>query len=165
MNLLGVVRGCRAFIPLFLRQGGGHFVNVASMAGLVHPPMIAAYAATKAAVVALSESLRVELAPAGIRVSVACPAFFRSNLLESLRTSDPDLAERTRGLLERVRTTAPEVAARIRRGVERGDFLILTQADGRLAYFLKRFLPASLYLPLLARTSERIQSSRFRGGL
>ena len=165
VNLLGVVRGCRVFTPLFRRQGSGHFVNVSSMAGLVHPPMLPAYAATKAGVVALSESLRIELAPDGIRVSAVCPAFFRSHLLESLRASDPALVEQSRRLLERVRTTAPETAERIRRGVSRGDFLILTHADGRLAWRLKRLLPVSLYLKLLAWSSERIRTDRFRGDL
>ncbi|HSB35771.1 MAG TPA: SDR family oxidoreductase [Thermoanaerobaculia bacterium] len=165
VNLLGVVRGCRVFTPLFRRQGSGRFVNVSSMAGLVHPPMVAAYAATKAGVVALSESLRLELAPDGIRVSAVCPAFFRSNLVESLRASDPALADQTRDLLGRVRTTAAETAERIHRGVSRGDFLILTHADGRLAWRLKRLLPVSLYLRLLGWTSARLYPSGFRGRL
>src|SRR3546814_13789456 len=61
INLLGVVRGCRVFTPLMKTQGSGVIVNIASMAGLIHPPQMAAYNTTKAAVVALSETLKAEL--------------------------------------------------------------------------------------------------------
>jgi NAD(P)-dependent dehydrogenase (short-subunit alcohol dehydrogenase family) len=71
-NLMGVVRGCRAFMPMFKSQRGGRIVNVASMAGLVHPPGMSSYNAAKAAVVALSETMLHELAPYGVGVSVVC---------------------------------------------------------------------------------------------
>ena len=58
INLLGVVRGCRTFVPMMREAGGGHIVNTASLAGLVHAPTMASYNAVKAAVVAVSETLR-----------------------------------------------------------------------------------------------------------
>ena len=63
------------------------------MAGLVHPPTMSSYNAVKAAVVALSETLLHELSPYGVRVSVICPSFFRTNLHQSLRGSDPEMEQ------------------------------------------------------------------------
>ena len=88
INLLGVVRGCQTFTPLLKEQRSGHIVNTASLAGLIHGPGMSSYNAAKAGVVALSETLGFELAPWGIHVSVICPAFFRTNLHESLQGKD-----------------------------------------------------------------------------
>ena len=145
INLLGVVRGCRAFVPRLRRQGGGQLVNVASMAGLVHPPLMSAYCATKAGVVALSESLRLELAADRIVVSVVCPAFFRTRLTETMRAADAGLEGLTGELVTKARRSADGVAERVFRGVERGDFWILTHPEGRLAWMGKRLLPFRLY--------------------
>lgn len=160
VNLLGVVRGCRAFTPLLRRQGGGHLVNVASMAGLVHPPMMSAYNATKAAVVALSETLRLELAGDAILVTVVCPGFFRSGLAESARASDPGIEGVTRALVVRSRRSAAEVAELVHRGIERGEAHVLTHRDGKAAWMLKRLLPFPLYLRFLERGSRRMLSRR-----
>ena len=73
-NVNGVYFGLRAFVPSMIERGGpGHVVNVSSMAGLIAPPGLAAYAASKFAVMAMSEALRGELEPHGIGVSVLCP--------------------------------------------------------------------------------------------
>ena len=66
INLLGVVRGCKVFVPLFKQQRGGHIINIASMAGLLDVPQMASYNVSKAAVVALSGTLEQELMDAGI---------------------------------------------------------------------------------------------------
>src|SRR5690606_8886389 len=58
VNLFGVVNLCRAFLPAMIRAGSGHVVNVASAAGFVSPPGVAAYNVSKAGVVSLSETLR-----------------------------------------------------------------------------------------------------------
>ncbi|MEO6324986.1 MAG: SDR family oxidoreductase [Thermoanaerobaculia bacterium] len=154
INVLGVVRGCQAFLPIFLRQGRGHFVNVASVAGLVHPAQMSAYCATKAAVVAISESLRIELEPDRINVSVVCPSFFRTNLTESLRSGNDEIARATHAMVDRSRTTPEEIAAIVYEGVARGDLHIVTHADGRFAWRLKRFAPVSLYLRLMRKSTQ-----------
>ncbi len=73
LNLWGVIYGVQAALPVMRRQGGGHLVNTASLAGLVPFPYQSLYCTTKYAVVGLSESLRFELADEGIQVSVVCP--------------------------------------------------------------------------------------------
>jgi short-subunit dehydrogenase len=72
-NLYGVVYGTMAAVPIMLRQGGGHIVNTASVAGIVPLPYQSIYCATKYAVVGFSESLRYELADKNICVTVVCP--------------------------------------------------------------------------------------------
>jgi len=157
INLLGVVRGCRVFTPLFKRQGSGHFVNVASMAGLVHPPFMAAYNASKAAVVAISETLSVELCDDGIGVTVACPAFFQTNLARSLRTTDPHFQRTTERLLSRSPVTAEAIADRIFRAVARRELYVLPHAEGRLAWRLKRLLPHRLYRRLMIASTRGLR--------
>ena len=86
VNLMGTVHGIRSFIPIMLEQGGeGHIVNTASMAGLVSG--LGIYGVTKSGVVSLSESLLVELQGRGaeIGVSVMCPGWVRTRLMEAER--------------------------------------------------------------------------------
>ena len=86
VNLMGVVYGAKIMTPLIKKHGeGGWIVNVASMAGMGGVPYLGAYTATKAAVVALSESWAGELEEKGIHVSVLCPAFVQTRIHESER--------------------------------------------------------------------------------
>jgi NAD(P)-dependent dehydrogenase (short-subunit alcohol dehydrogenase family) len=86
VNVLGVVRGIRAFLPHFLARGSGYVVNTASMAGLFALTGEGApYVATKFAVVGLSESLALYCKPRGIGVSVLCPGATDTNLAETGR--------------------------------------------------------------------------------
>ena len=88
VNLRGVVNGILAAYPVMVRQGGGHIVNTASLAGLGPAPLLAPYAMTKHAVVGLSSSLRIEAKRYGVRVSVLCPAAIETPLLDSMNPAD-----------------------------------------------------------------------------
>ena len=86
VNLWGVIHGLHTFVPLMLAQGTpGHIVNTASMAGLQSGLGFSPYAASKFAVVAMSEGLANELAPRGIGITVLCPGFVRTRIWESGR--------------------------------------------------------------------------------
>lgn len=86
VNLMGVLYGTQAATPAIKQHGeGGWIINVASMAGMMGVPFSSAYAATKAAVVSMTESWAVELRPHNIHVSVLCPAFVKTRIHESLR--------------------------------------------------------------------------------
>ena len=158
INLLGVVRGCKTFTPIFQKQGHGHFVNVSSMAGLVHAPMMAAYNATKAAVVAISETLVVELARDKIGVTVVCPSFFRTNLTETMRVARPDIATTTNTLMNKATRGADEIAEMTFKGVRRGAFHVLTHPDAKAAWMLKRWAPFSIYVKALTKSTARMMS-------
>jgi NAD(P)-dependent dehydrogenase (short-subunit alcohol dehydrogenase family) len=86
INLMGVVHGIAAFLPHMRAHGeGGHIVNTASMAGMQSGLGFSPYAASKFAVVAMSEGLALELKPSGIGVTVLCPGFVRTRIGESGR--------------------------------------------------------------------------------
>ena len=87
VNLWGVINGIRAFLPHLLAQDEGHIVNTASVSGLYHHPRMGPYNATKAAVVALSETLRYELDDDGsnVGISVLCPSWVRTNITSAVR--------------------------------------------------------------------------------
>jgi NAD(P)-dependent dehydrogenase (short-subunit alcohol dehydrogenase family) len=93
VNVDGVINGIQAFMPRLKAHGeGGHIVNTASMAGLLVGPGMGLYSASKFAVVGLTTSLRYDLAPHGIGVSVLCPGFVRSNIHEAVKSRPKSLA-------------------------------------------------------------------------
>jgi NADP-dependent 3-hydroxy acid dehydrogenase YdfG len=145
INLLGVVRGCQAFIPTFKSQGHGYFVNVASMAGLLDVANMTAYNATKAAVVSLSETLQNELSKDNIGVTVVCPSFFRTNLGDGMRTSIDGMPAKLDKLMSASKLNANDIAKIIVRCIEQRTFYCLPHREGRTAWYLKRFLPRSWY--------------------
>ncbi|HEY3530476.1 MAG TPA: SDR family NAD(P)-dependent oxidoreductase [Nocardioides sp.] len=134
INLLGAVRGCRTFTPLFKRQRSGRTVNVASLAGLVHPAGMASYNAVKAGVVALTETLGHELASYGVTAHVVCPSYFRTNLMSSLRGADRALATVVTHLVETSPLTADQIASAVLDGIEAGHEMILPDPMARAAY-------------------------------
>lgn len=167
INLLGCVRGCRAVLPAMIAAGRGHVVNVASFAGIANPPAMASYNAAKAAVISLSETLRFELAPHGIGVSVACPSFFKTNLLATSRRDAPldsaDTAPQMTRIVERLMDkaalTATDVAEAIFAAVRDRRFLVLPQADDRRRALLKRLSP-ELYFRVARKATARFLAPR-----
>jgi NAD(P)-dependent dehydrogenase (short-subunit alcohol dehydrogenase family) len=155
VNLMGVVHGCRSFLPGLLGQRRGRIVNIASYAALAGAPGIAPYAVAKAGVVALSESLRAELDGTGVGVSVACPSFFPTRLLENFRAP----ASRYRTLAEKMmaasRTDATRVADAIVRAAAAGTFLILPTPDEPARWRLKRWFPEFYFRQLMRRVRAR----------
>ena len=98
VNLWGVIHGIRAFVPIMIKQDDeGHVVNTASLAGLVAMPTVAPYHATKFAVVATSESLYLEFltTKSKLRVSVLCPAWVRTKIMDSERNRPAGLSNDT----------------------------------------------------------------------
>jgi NAD(P)-dependent dehydrogenase (short-subunit alcohol dehydrogenase family) len=137
INLFGAVRGIRAVTPLFKRQGSGQLVNVASLAGLVHPAGMGSYNAVKAAVVALTETAGHELASYGVRAMAVCPSYFRTNLVDSIQGSDPAVAAVVGRLVERSPFTAEDIAAAVLDGMDHGVELLLPDEAARAAWLLK----------------------------
>lgn len=140
INFWGVLYGVQAFVPrMIAAKQGGHFVNTASMAGLVGMPYFAAYNASKFAVVGLSESLARELKQYGIGVSVLCPMIVETGLTErSMRMRAGEKAatgpapqipatEQMRGGVKQ----PEEVAERVARAIERGQLYVLTHEEQR----------------------------------
>ncbi|MFZ5563000.1 MAG: SDR family oxidoreductase, partial [Thermodesulfobacteriota bacterium] len=163
INLLGVVRGCKVFTPLFRRQGHGRFVNIASMAGLLNPPSSVSYNVSKAAVISLSETISFELAEDNISVTVVCPSFFKTNLASSLRSTSDHLTRLTTGLINKSKFDADQIAEAVCRGVDRGDFLVIPQDKAKAAWRVKRFAPFKVFSRIVAKEKKRFLTPRQNG--
>lgn len=137
VNLLGVVHGIRAVLPIMEQQGVGHIVSTASIAGLGPVPGLAPYAATKHAVVGLSESLFVELEILGspVGTSVLCPGFVKTDLMnKEIEPAATPVAQFIDAVLrDGVDTGIPasDVAAQVVAAIKAGQFWILTHKDQR----------------------------------
>jgi NAD(P)-dependent dehydrogenase (short-subunit alcohol dehydrogenase family) len=146
VNLMGVLHGIRSFLPRMRAHGeGGHIVNTASMAGMNGGLGFSPYAATKFAVVAMSEGLAMQLKPHGIGVSVLCPSFVNTRIGESGRNRperygatqplDPTspagmmVAEIARRLQSGL--NAAEVAARVLSAIRENELYVFTHPNMR----------------------------------
>ncbi len=150
INLMGAVRGCHVLLSLL--QGGGRVINVASFAGFAGVPGMAAYNVAKAGVIALSETLRAELADVGIGVTVVCPSFFATNLLQSFRSPRPGQRGLMEHLMEKSDVTAESIADDIVRAAQGDEFLVISHARAREALALKRRDPEAFFRETLAST-------------
>ncbi|MFF3667499.1 SDR family NAD(P)-dependent oxidoreductase [Microtetraspora malaysiensis] len=166
VNLRGVVHGVHAAYPIMVRQGFGHIVNTASLAGLTPAPLMAPYTASKHAVVGLSLALRAEAAARGVRVSVVCPGFVDTPLLDHANPDLPptEVGEQARRAAVRAQGRLYPVDALVRdilRGVARNRALIVAPASARLVWRLVRLSPAlATWAAGLAVRRARWQSGR-----
>ncbi|MNM80791.1 putative ketoacyl reductase [compost metagenome] len=144
INLMGVVKGCKAFLPL-LERSKGKIINIASMAALMQGPAMSNYNVAKAGVLALSESLLIELRQQEVAVHVVCPSFFQTNLLDSFRGPTPAMKAQVGKLLESSPISAADIAGYIYQQVAEGQFLILPHEQGREAWQLKQRNPQLIY--------------------
>ncbi|MCP5477150.1 MAG: SDR family NAD(P)-dependent oxidoreductase [Lysobacterales bacterium] len=160
INLMGVVRGVREFVPMMEAQGSGRVINVASFAGLAGAPGLGAYGVSKAGVVALSEGMRAELQPKGIHVSVLCPSFFKTNLLQSFQgENDVPLKHVAAKLMESSPINAADVARYTIEESERGRFLLLPHKDTRIRWWLKRWMPGLYFRELLRYVAKNTRKA------
>ncbi len=141
VNIKGVAHGLQAFLPRIRAHGeGGHIVNTASMGGLL-PVSAGLYCLTKAGIIALSETLHIELAPENIGVSAYIPGPVHSNLGASSaarpeRYADsgyppPPGPDPSRPPVRLPFMSYEEAGERVLQGVRRGDLFILTHPEFR----------------------------------
>lgn len=150
VDFFGALWGCRTFAPRLRAQGRGRIVNVASRAAFTCPPQMGPYNAAKAALVALSETLRGELRGSGATVTVACPGFFRSPFADRVQSADPRAQVLARRFAEASGRDAAAVAASILADARRGRLHAIPGGEDRTLWRLKRLLPTGL-LDLVAR--------------
>jgi short-subunit dehydrogenase len=148
VDLFGVIYGCHVFVPILKKQGRGHILNVASAAGLLSAPGMAAYNVAKAGVISLSETLGAELRGTGVGVTALCPMFFKTNIVEGGRFCDENLRTVGARLVNEGKMTAEDVARAAIAAVEKDQLYSVPMADGRWAWRLKRVMPGTL--PTLA---------------
>jgi NAD(P)-dependent dehydrogenase (short-subunit alcohol dehydrogenase family) len=149
INLRGVVNGVQAAYPVMARQRSGSIVNTASVAGLIPVPFLSPYVAVKHAVVGMSLSLRGEAKAHNVNVTVVCPGFTDTPILDS--TGPDDLPKPTsmreggaRESAQRMgKLYSPDALAQdILQGVERKKAFVVAPRQARLIWRLYRLMPA-----------------------
>ncbi|RJP29890.1 MAG: SDR family NAD(P)-dependent oxidoreductase [Actinobacteria bacterium] len=144
-DLWGVINGCRAFIPGMKAQGRGHIVNIASMAGVLSGTEMAPYNVSKAAVISLSETLSMELAPCNIGVTVVCPMAVKTNVLETATYTDGFQLELAHVAMDNVKMPIEAFAGKVTRAVERNRLYVVPHITGKILCLLKRLSPPTFY--------------------
>ena len=141
-NLWGVVHGCHVFVPRLRALKRGGIINVGSTASFAAAPMMGPYNVSKAAVLALSETLAAELSGSGVAISALCPTFVQTNITRDGRISgkSTQLAE---NLMRWTGISATRVARTALDALDRGQLYVLPQLDARLIWRLKRYAPSS----------------------
>lgn len=147
VNVYGVLHGVLAAYPLMIKQGSGHIINTASLAGLGPAPLLTPYAVSKHAVVGMSTSLRIEAASKGVRVSVLCPAAIETPILDS--ENPKEYAIPWTPNLRRFLTTlagppyaADKCAEETLDAIERNVPVIVLPQRARMAWRIGRLFPA-----------------------
>ncbi|MGH3944676.1 MAG: SDR family oxidoreductase [Pseudonocardiaceae bacterium] len=151
VNLWGVIHGCRVLGGMLVEGGaGGTIVNIASAAAYLPSRALPAYTTTKAAVLALSQCLRGELAEHGVGVVAICPGFVHTNITSTTRfvgldaTEERTIQQRVTALYRR-RNFAPERAAReILRAVERNAAIAPITPEAKIGLLASRLTPGLL---------------------
>jgi len=158
INVMGIVYSCRAELPHMMASGGGLVINVASAASFACSSRMSAYNASKAAVVALSETLFQEMAEHGVHITAAMPGFFRTRLMEHAR-APADARGFAQKMMQRSNLEADEVAAEIVSRAAAGATHVVLPASYRWLWRYKRLAPRS-FLRWLARIRQRTFSRR-----
>jgi len=168
VNLRGVVNGLLAAYPLMVERRCGHIVNTASGAGLVAPPFVTPYAATKHAVVGLSNGLRPEAALHGVRVSVICPGSVETAILDRpvdadlpITRSAPVTARQYLAVVKQRPVPADRFAERALRQVARNRGVIVEPPSARALWYLHRLSPR-LVDTVCARLARRVERDLVR---
>lgn len=154
VDLFGVINGCHVFVPFLRSQGHGHVLNVASAAGLLCAPFMGAYNVAKAGVIALSETLAAELLDSEVKVTVLCPTFFKTNIVNSGHFVDAAMKKAAESFVDKG-TTADVVARAALAAVDHQSLYALPMADARWFWRLKRAAP-TVFNALAARAARRV---------
>lgn len=142
VNMWGVVHGCHVFTPRLRAGGGGGIINVCSTASFAAAPSMGPYNASKAAVLALSETLAAETAGAGITVTALCPTVVKTNIFRDGRIDD-SVTPLMNKWVSLTGVSAEGVAATTLKALDKGRLYVLPQVDARLIWRAKRYLPAT----------------------
>ena len=147
VNLRGVAHGIQVVYPVMCRQGSGHIINTASVAGLLPTGEAASYAATKHAVVGLSKTLRIEAKEHGVKVSALCPGAIRTPILTTGKYGRLNLKEgaetKVMELWEKLRPMNVDVfAGKALREIERNKPIIIVPSFWKALWWFERFSPS-----------------------
>jgi NAD(P)-dependent dehydrogenase (short-subunit alcohol dehydrogenase family) len=159
VNLFGVIYGTTAAYSVMVKQGFGHIVNTASLAGLTPAPQEISYTASKYAVVGISNALRIEGADLGVKVSVVCPGFVRTGIFDAVVAVNVDKEKLVANVPFKM-MESKKAAQTILRGVARNRAIIVFPFHARIMWWLYRLLP-SVLIPLGGRMIKDFRALRY----
>ncbi|MGB5110087.1 MAG: SDR family NAD(P)-dependent oxidoreductase [Mycobacterium sp.] len=142
VNLWGVIYGCEVFVPRLRARGSGGIINVASAASFGAAPRMGAYNVSKAGVLALSETLSAELSGTGVGVTVLCPTFVKTNIVDNPHIEE-SAAKLATNLMKWTGVSPESVARKTLDANDRGQLHVLPQIDAKILWLFKRAVPAS----------------------
>jgi NAD(P)-dependent dehydrogenase (short-subunit alcohol dehydrogenase family) len=140
INLWGVIYGSMAAYAVMVKQGSGHIVNTASLAGLVPVPTETAYTTTKFAVVGLSTSLRAEGEALGVKVSAVCPGFIQTGIYDAAKALNSDIKTLLKKNPFKIMDT-PKAVQIILTGVEKNKAIIMVTPHGHVLWRIFKYFP------------------------
>ena len=158
VNGLGVFYGAAAAYRVMIRQGSGHIVNTASIAGLVPFPGLSAYCVTKTSVVAFSRMLRMEGRHYGVRVTALCPGLMRTGILEASHYLQVDREEALATNPFPILEVEPSVRCCLK-GVERNQALVVFPFYARVLWWAYSCCPWMVE-PIMGQLFARFRSLR-----
>jgi len=144
VNLWGPIHGCHVFAPILREEGPSKqprgIINVASAAAFGAAPGMAAYNVSKAGVLSLSETMAAELSGSGVAVTVLCPTFVKTNIVDAGRitAASTDFANR---LMRWTGVSSERVARTCLDTHDRGGLYCMPQIDAKIGWNIKRFVP------------------------
>lgn len=160
INLLGVVYGCKFFLPELLKAKEAHIVNLSSMFGIFAMPGQAMYSASKAGVKAFTEALWTELDGTPVHLTCVHPGGIRTNIIRSARGIEAEDRASAAAAIDRFGMPAERAAAKIIRAVERDRRRLLIGVDAHVGVFLKRLFPVAFQRLLTLVFRRRGNSGR-----
>ncbi|MGB9303614.1 MAG: SDR family NAD(P)-dependent oxidoreductase [Mycobacterium sp.] len=144
VNLWGPIHGCHVFTPILRDAGPSHaprgIINVASAAAFGAAPGMGPYNVSKAGVLSLSETLAAELSGSGVRVTVLCPTFVKTNIVESGRITE-ESSNLAHKLMRWIGFSAEKVARMCLDAHDRGELYCLPQLEAKVGWNIKRLAP------------------------
>ena len=141
INLWGVIHGCETFVPQMRTAGRGGIINVASAAGFAAAPTMGPYNVGKAGVMSLSETLAAEFSGTGLRVSVLCPTFVKTNVAVDGRITAGS-SELAQNLMRWTGFSPERVAVGTLDAFDKGRLYVVPQLDAKVIWLAKRLAPA-----------------------
>ena len=156
VNLMGTLWAGKVFLPSMVTQGKGHFITIASAAAFHGMPELTAYAATKAAVVQFSETLRSEIQPCGVDVTTKMTTFYTSSIAEHTRGTDAE-REKARSLVQMAPWSAEEVSDALLLNVQKRKFYMVAPGQAKFLWRFKRFFPER-YLRLIPALYPKLEA-------
>ncbi|RYE92625.1 MAG: SDR family NAD(P)-dependent oxidoreductase, partial [Myxococcales bacterium] len=161
INQWGPIYGCHYFLPAMRQRGRGHVLNVASIAAFACAGDMGPYNVTKAAVVALTETLAGELAGTGVGATVLCPFFFTTNIAKNARSSSSTVTPTgLEKIMKRTPVQAADVARLALEACARDRLYVFPHNEAKGIAAFKRLVP-EIFLrrmgPFAAKSARRVR--------